>query len=78
MAAGGKGHAPRPFSVSAETYGNNFDAIFGNKSGRGVPASASGSNPEGLGSTPSAPAIYIDPLTETEVTEDWWPEITHG
>lgn len=71
MAAGGKGHAPRPFSVSAETYGSNFDAIFGNKSGRGVPASASGSNPEGLGSTPSAPAncegcqeaVYIDDAT---------------
>jgi len=28
MGDGGKGSAPRPFSVSQETFGNNFDAIF--------------------------------------------------
>jgi hypothetical protein len=28
MSDGGKGSSPRPFSVSQETYGNNFDAIF--------------------------------------------------
>jgi hypothetical protein len=28
MSAGGKGSAPRPFSVSREEYANNFDAIF--------------------------------------------------
>lgn len=28
MSDGGKGSAPRPFSVSQETYANNFDRIF--------------------------------------------------
>jgi hypothetical protein len=28
MSDGGKGSNPRPFSVSQETYGNNYDAIF--------------------------------------------------
>lgn len=28
MSNGGKGSAPRPFGVSKETYGNNFDTIF--------------------------------------------------
>ena len=27
----GKGSTPRPFSVSQETFGNNYDAIFGKK-----------------------------------------------
>lgn len=31
MSHGGKGSNPRPFSVSQETFGNNFDAIFGKK-----------------------------------------------
>ena len=30
MSDGGKGSAPRPFSVSQEEFGNNFDAIFKN------------------------------------------------
>lgn len=28
MSDGGKGSSPRPFSVSQEQFGNNFDAIF--------------------------------------------------
>jgi hypothetical protein len=28
MSDGGKGSNPRPFSVSQETYANNFDRIF--------------------------------------------------
>jgi hypothetical protein len=28
MSDGGKGSNPRPFSVSQETFGDNFDAIF--------------------------------------------------
>jgi hypothetical protein len=28
MSGGGKGSAPRPFSVSQEEYANRFDAIF--------------------------------------------------
>lgn len=31
MSNGGKGSAPRPYSVSQETYSNNWDAIFGKK-----------------------------------------------
>lgn len=31
MSDGGKGSSPRPFSVSHEQYGNNYDAIFGKK-----------------------------------------------
>jgi hypothetical protein len=29
MSDGGKGSAPRPFSVDQTTFGNNFDRIFG-------------------------------------------------
>jgi hypothetical protein len=29
-----KGSAPRPFSVSADTFSNNYDAIFGAKTFR--------------------------------------------
>ena len=29
MSDGGKGSAPRPFSVSNEEYANRWDAIFG-------------------------------------------------
>ena len=28
MSAGGKGSSPRPFSVSYETYSNNYNNIF--------------------------------------------------
>jgi hypothetical protein len=28
MSYGGKGSSPRPFSVSQETYANNYDRIF--------------------------------------------------
>lgn len=31
MSDGGKGSAPRPFSVSHEQYSSNFDAIFRKK-----------------------------------------------
>lgn len=31
MSDGGKGSTPRPFSVSLEQYGDNFDRIFGRK-----------------------------------------------
>jgi hypothetical protein len=31
MSDGGKGSAPRPFSVSQEEYDNRFEAIFGKK-----------------------------------------------
>lgn len=31
MSSGGKGSKPRPFSVSQEKFGNNWDKIFSNK-----------------------------------------------
>ena len=31
MSDGGKGSSPRPFSVNADTFANNWDAIFGKK-----------------------------------------------
>ena len=31
MSDGGKGSSPRPYSVTQETYSNNWDAIFGKK-----------------------------------------------
>ena len=31
MSDGGKGSAPRPFSVSKDEYDNRFEAIFGKK-----------------------------------------------
>jgi hypothetical protein len=31
MSDGDKGSSPRPYSVSQETFGNNFDAIFRKK-----------------------------------------------
>jgi hypothetical protein len=31
MGDGGKGSAPRPYSVTQEQFGNNWDAIFGKK-----------------------------------------------
>lgn len=47
----GKGSAPRPFSVSADTYSNNFDSIFrkdaGAKDGPTIEGQAK-EQPEGL------------------------------
>lgn len=31
MSDGGKGSSPRPYSVNADTFANNWDAIFGKK-----------------------------------------------
>lgn len=64
----GKGDTPRPFSVDSDTFASNWDAIFGNKQmGHSSIGRAAGSNPAAptacVGSTPTAPAIYIDPET---------------
>lgn len=60
----GKGSKPRPYSVSQDEYADRYDAIFGKKQvGLGRAAEASGSNPDQVGSTPTAPAIYINPET---------------
>ena len=46
---------------------NRFGASSNGKTG--------GSNPPNLGSNPSAPAIYVDNATGSEVDEDWWPPV---
>lgn len=70
----GKGDTPRPFAVDAETFDINWEAIFGKKQvGLGRVVQASGSNPDYVGSSPTAPAIYIDPVTGAQVDEHWWP-----
>ncbi len=48
----GKGDTPRPFSVTMETYKNNFDRIFGKKEEdhchySGLPSTQSYAEPEG-------------------------------
>lgn len=80
MSDGGKGSAPRPYSVDADTFASNWDRTF-----RGVAewSKASGSNPDNgtfplqvsriVGSNPTAPAIYVNADTGEEVTEEWWP-----
>lgn len=66
----GKGSAPRPFAVTQDEYASNWDRIF---SGRGRTVQASGSNPDNAGSTPAAPAIYVDNESGSVVPETWWP-----
>lgn len=36
MSDGGKGSAPRPFSVDSEIFSSNFDRIFGKKGKQNV------------------------------------------
>ena len=47
----GKGDTPRPFSVTIDTYKNNFDRIFGKKDDTceysGLPSTQSYVEPEG-------------------------------
>jgi len=38
MSDGGKGSAPRPFSVDQETFGSNWDRIFSKKQEREIGA----------------------------------------
>ena len=72
MSNGGKGSAPRPYSVDLDTFAGNWERTFN----RGVAerSKASGSNPDNgmsrelsrnVGSNPTAPAIYIDDATGT-------------
>lgn len=54
----GKGDTPRPITVDAETFASNWEAVFGKKQlGLGRAVQASGSNPDYVGSNPTAPAI---------------------
>ena len=66
----GKGSAPRPFSVDADTYASNYDAIFGaSPNGK-----ARSSTLQDVGSTPTAPATYVNDATGDPVDETWWPD----
>lgn len=77
----GKGSGRRPQQVDDQTVASNWARIFGKKAkpitvtvpadlpGCSTAASATGSNPDDLGSSPSAPATYVDDATGEEVTE---------
>lgn len=72
----GKGSAPRPFSVSADEFGDSWDRIF-----RGMPerSKGAGSNPAAnaiVGSNPTPAATFIDDATGQVVDETWWPDAT--
>lgn len=56
MSDGGKGSAPRPFSVSNEEYANRWDAIFG-KDLNNEQDDVSKILPEG---TQKAPEVYTE------------------
>lgn len=70
MSDGGKGSAPRPYSVDRDTFASNWDRTFSRAS---INGNAGGSNPPEVGSNPTPAATYIDADTGEEVAEDWWP-----
>lgn len=68
----GKGSAPRPYSVDRETFAANWERVFGKGARPTVPAdlvgpsidgNAAASNSAQAGSSPAAPAIYVDNAT---------------
>lgn len=69
----GKGSAPRPYSVDAQTFASNWERTF---TGHSITVNAASSNLADPGSIPGAPARYIDDATGSEVDEAWWPEVT--
>ena len=68
----GKGDKYR--RVHAETYGNNFDAIF--RVGRSSTVEQPALTRPVAGSNPAAPANFVDDATGNVVDENWWPEST--
>jgi len=68
---GGKGSAPRPFSVSKEEFDNNFDRIFGKKENK-MQVRA---NPEGkigtcgCGRSPTGDCIGWHGLNDEQLAE---------
>ena len=61
----GKGSSPRPFSVSQEEFGNNFDRIFGkNKVTPRVAEDESEVGKCGCGRSPTGKCIGWHSLTE--------------
>jgi hypothetical protein len=67
-----KGSAPRPYSVDAETYGSNYDAIF--RVGRSLTVEQPALTRPVVGSMPAAPATYVNDATGEPVDETWWPD----
>lgn len=80
MSDGGKGSAPRPYSVDADTFASNWDRTFRGVVERSKTAGTSPAVHAGTyspshngGSNPSTPAIFVNADTGEEVTEEWWP-----
>lgn len=81
MSDGGKGDKRRPTDEAA--YAEGWERIWG-QSRRSVPASdgymgCSSTAEQGaltasvVGSSPTAPASYVDDATGAAVDADWWP-----
>lgn len=74
MSDGGKGSAPRPFSVDRDTFASNWDRTF---SGSGVTGSASVSTTEGSRSSLDSPAKpwaeFFEGL-ESDLERDEFPQ----
>ena len=62
-----KGSNRRPQAIPEKEMAENWARAFG-QLGRSTAASATGSNPVDLGSSPSAPAIYVDDETGKPVS----------
>lgn len=69
----GKGSAPRPFAVTQDEYASNWDRIF---LGRSSTAEQPALTRPVAGSSPAAPATFIDDATGQVVDETWWPDAT--
>lgn len=69
-----KGSAPRPFSVSPDEYGDSWDRIF--RVGRSSTVEQPALTRPVAGSSPAAPATFIDDATGQVVDETWWPDAT--
>ena len=74
MSGNGKGDTPRPFSVTIDTYKNNFDRIFGKKDDTceysGLPSTQSYAEPEG-----NLREEY-DATLESGMFFEWFPGLT--
>jgi hypothetical protein len=74
MSGNGKGDSPRPFSVTIDTYKNNFDRIFGKKDETceysGLPSTQSYTEPEG-----NLREEY-DATLESGMFFEWFPGLT--
>ncbi len=65
----GKGSRPRPFSVSQEEFGNNFDRIFGKKKEMTPSVEQMKKGTCGCGRSPTGDCIGWHSLTEEAFRE---------